>query len=179
MSAKNINFDDKKIKKTEFSRNKKVNSIDEVHVNKILVSKTESYGTKNSFKYFIGYNGNDVIRPLCVRLPQLTDYARKFDENPTMSFKVNNMQLLKKYNKVSEKVEKLMRIDFESKLVYVDDDKYMKTEIKIFAGSKITSFHNKKLLIEKAPCQCLLITMLDSVIRANKKVLSLNTFRGM
>ena len=39
---------------------------------------------KNSFKYFIGYNNNDVIRPLCVRLPQMTDYARKFDENATM-----------------------------------------------------------------------------------------------
>ena len=53
-------------------------------VNKILVSKEEPYGTKNSFKYFIGYNDN-VVRPLCVRLPQMTGYARKFDENATMS----------------------------------------------------------------------------------------------
>ena len=35
----------------------------------ILVSKKESYGTKNSLKYFVGYNDNDVIRPLCIRLP--------------------------------------------------------------------------------------------------------------
>ena len=37
------------------------------------------YGTKKAFKYFIGYNDNDVVRPLCVRLPQMTGYASKFD----------------------------------------------------------------------------------------------------
>ena len=50
-------------------------------VNKILVSKEEPYGTKNSFKYFIGYNDNDVIRPLCVKLPQMAGYARKCEFN--------------------------------------------------------------------------------------------------
>ena len=125
MSGKKINFDDKKIIKREFYKNKKVNSIDDIDVNEILVSKKEPYGTKNSFKYFIGYNDNDVIRPLCVRLPRMTGYAKKFDENATMSFKANNKRLLKNYNKIWEKVEKLMKIDFESKLVYGDDDKYI------------------------------------------------------
>ena len=45
--------------------------------NIILVSKEEPYGTKNLFKYFIGYNDNDVIRPLCVKLSQMTGYAKK------------------------------------------------------------------------------------------------------
>ena len=62
-----------------------------------------------------------------------------------------------------------MRIDFESKPVYGDDDKYIKTKIKIYAGSMITNFHNKKMPKEKAPCKCLSIIMLDSVIKANKK----------
>ena len=69
MSGKNINFDDKKIKKSEFYKNKKLNNINDIDVDKILVSKKESYGIKNSFKNFIGYNDNDVIRPLCIRLP--------------------------------------------------------------------------------------------------------------
>ena len=76
---------------------------------------------------------------------------------------------MKNYNKIWEKVEKLMRIDFESKPVYGDDDKYIKTKIKIYAGSMITNFHNKKMPKEKAPCKCLSIIMLDSVIKANKK----------
>ena len=44
-------------------------SIQDIDFNKILVSKEESYGTKNSFKHFIGYKDNDIIRPSCVRLP--------------------------------------------------------------------------------------------------------------
>ena len=99
----------------------------------------------------------------------MTGYARKFDETVTMSVRVNNKQLLKNYNKIWEKIEKLTRIDFESKPVYGDDDKYIKTKIKIYAGSMITNFHNKKMPKEKAPCKCLSIIMLDSVIKANKK----------
>ena len=102
-------------------------------------------------KYLYNDNDNDVIRPICLRLPQMTGYARKFDENVTMSFRVNNKQLLKHYNKIWEKIEKLMRTDFESKFVYGDGDKYIKTKIKIYAGSMITNFHNKKMPKEKAP----------------------------
>ena len=99
----------------------------------------------------------------------MTGYARKFDENATMSFKANNKQLLKNSNKIWEKVEKLLKIDFESKPVYGDDGKYVKTKMKIYAGSMITNFHNKKVPKEKAPCKCLSIIILDSVIKANKK----------
>ena len=131
MSGKNINFNDKKIEKSTFYKDKKINNIEEIDVNNILVSKKESYGNKNSFKYFIGYNDNDNIRPLCIRLPQMTGYVRKFDENATMSFIVKNKQLLKKYTKIWETIEKLMKINFESKPFYGDDDKYIKTKIKI------------------------------------------------
>ena len=99
MSGKNINFDDKKIKKSIFYKNKTINNIEEIDINNILVSKKEPYGNKNSVKYFIGYNDNDIIRPLCIRLPQMTGYARKFDENATMSFIVKGKKLLKSYNK--------------------------------------------------------------------------------
>ena len=69
------------------------------------------------------------------------------------------------------KVEKLMRIDFESKPVYSDDNKYIKTNIKIYAGSMVSDFQNKKIPKEKAPYKCLLIIMLDSVIKVNKNVI--------
>ena len=86
MSGKNISFDDKKIKRSSFYKNKKINNIEDIDVNNILVSKKEPCGNKNSLKYFIGYDNNDIIRPLCIRLPQMTGYARKFNENATMSF---------------------------------------------------------------------------------------------
>ena len=65
-----------------------------------------------------------------------------------------------------------MRIDFESKVVYGDDDKYVKTKIKADAGSMITNFHNKKMSKEKASCKCLSIIMIDSDVNANKKYYS-------
>ena len=96
MSGKNVNFGDKKIKKSDFYKNKKVTNIDDIDANKILVSKEEPYGTKNSFKYFIGYNDNNVIRPLCIKLPQMTGYVRIFEGNTTMSFNISDKQLLNK-----------------------------------------------------------------------------------
>ena len=92
MSTKNINFDDKKIKKSDFYNNKKVFKIDDVNVNKILVSKKELHGLKNALKYFIRCNDNDVIRPLCVRFPQMTGYAKKYNENPTISFRARRFK---------------------------------------------------------------------------------------
>ena len=127
----------KKIEKSTFYKNKTINNIEDIDVNNILVSKKEPYGNKNSVKYFIGYNDNDIIRPLCIRLPQMTGYARKFDENATMSFIVKNKQLLKKYTKIWETIEGLMKINFESKPVYGDHDKYIKGKIKIYAASII------------------------------------------
>ena len=97
MSGKNINFNDKRI---SFYKCKKIDNIEEIDVNNILVSKKESCGNKNSFKYFIGYIDNDVIRLLCLKLAQMTGYVRKFDENAAMSFTVKNKQRLKKYTKI-------------------------------------------------------------------------------
>ena len=96
MSGKNRNFDNKKIKtKTEINKNK-LFQIDDVDVNKILISKKEPCGTKNSFKYFIGYNNNYVIRPLCATLSQMRGYANKINENATVSVRANDKQFLKK-----------------------------------------------------------------------------------
>ena len=134
-----------KFEKVTFIRTNQMYNIEEIDTNKILVSNKEAYGTKNSFKYFIGYSDNDVIRSLCVKLPQITGYARKFDENATMSFKVNNKQILKNCNKVWKKIEDLLNINFESRPVYGDNDKYIKTIIKIYAGSTITNFHKNKI----------------------------------
>ena len=57
-----------------------------------------------------------------------------------------------------------MKINFESKPVYGDYDKYIKTKIKIYVDSIITNFHNQKMPTEKAPCKCLLIIMIDSLL---------------
>ena len=168
MSGKNINFNEKKIEKSDFYKSKKLFNIDDFDVNKILVSKKEPYSKRKTLKYFIGYIDNDVIRPICLSLSKMTVYTRKFDKNVTVFLRVNDKQLLRNYNKIWEKVENVMKINFEIKPIYGDDgDKYTKTKIKLYADSIITNFH-KKIPKQKAPCKCLSIIMLDCVIKVNK-----------
>ena len=80
----------------------------------MLVSRKESNGKKNSSKCFIGYNDNDVFRPLCIKLPQMIRYVKHFDSNKTMSFKVSDKKPLEKYTKIWERVSSLMNIKFDS-----------------------------------------------------------------
>ena len=56
----------------------------------------------NSFKHFIGYN-NDVIRPLCIKLPQMIGYVNCSKTKKPMSFKISDKQLLKKVRPDMEK----------------------------------------------------------------------------
>ena len=144
MNGKNINFNNKKIRKSDFYKNKKPFHIDDIDVNKILVSRKEPYGKNNSLIYFIGYNDNDVIRPLCLKLSKMTSYINEFNENKNtilISLRVNDEQLFKKYDEIWKKVWKIMRIGFESEPSYGDDDKYIKTKIKKYVDSIITNFH--------------------------------------
>ena len=48
---------------------------------KLTFSKKEKYGKYNSFKYFIGYNDNDVIKPSYLELSQMTGYINKCNEH--------------------------------------------------------------------------------------------------
>ena len=61
--------------------------MDDIDVNKILFSKKEGCGKKNFFKYFIGYDGNDDIRPLCIRLPQMIRHAKYFPKKSILKYR--------------------------------------------------------------------------------------------
>ena len=135
MSVKNINFEGKKIKKSDFYKNRKVFKIDEIDVDKILVSKIELYDPSKLIKYFIEYNDDDDdddddeddddVRPLCIKFPQMIGYVECFYSNKAISFKVTDKKLLKNYTKIWGKVSNLLKIKFDSKPVYGDNDKYL------------------------------------------------------
>ena len=153
----------KKPNKSTFYKNKKLFNIHDLDVNKILVSKRESYGAEKLLKYFIGYNDDDFIRPLCIKLPQMIDYVKHFDSNKTMSLKVCDNKLLKKYNKIWKKISNLMNIEFNSEPVYGDNDKYIKTKTKMYEDRVNTYFQGKKVPKENASYNCISLIALDSV----------------
>ena len=109
-------FRRQKNQKSDFYKNKKIFNINDSDVNKILVSKKKKYGKYNSFKHFIGYNDNDVIKPLYLDLPQMTSYFNKFNGNKnknisknkntvTMSLKIKDKKLFKNFNKIWKKMK--------------------------------------------------------------------------
>ena len=84
MGGKVIDFKDKKINKKDFYNNKKQFKIRDIDINRIFISKPESYGKKNAKKYIIGYN-DDVTRPIRIFLPEMNGYVKCFDDNKTMN----------------------------------------------------------------------------------------------
>ena len=78
MNRNSKNFDNKKIKKNDFyKKDIKIFNIDDIHISNILVFKKEQYGEHNSFKYFIGYNDNDIITPLYLFISQTAGYINE------------------------------------------------------------------------------------------------------
>ena len=96
-------------------------------------------------------------------------YVKCFGSNKTMSFKVIDNKLLKKYTKIWERVSSLMDIEFDSEPVYGDNDKDIKTKIKSYGDKINTNSQDKKIQKENSSYECLSLIMIDSAIRVNKK----------
>ena len=77
-------------------------------------------------------------------------YVRNFDGNRTISFKISDSKLLKRYSQKWERVEKLLNMKFDSEPVYGDDVKYIKIKIKIYGSNVNTNFQGKGVPKEKA-----------------------------
>ena len=71
-------------------------------------------------------------------------YVKHFDSNKTMSLKVNDDKLLKKYTKICQRVSILTKIEFDSEPFYGEKDKCIKTKIKSYGDKLNTSFPGKK-----------------------------------
>ena len=65
------------------------------------------------------------------------------NNNKTVSFKVSDNKLSKMYNKIWEKISNLMNIEFDSEPFYGDNNKYIRTRIKLY-GDKINTNFRKE-----------------------------------
>ena len=97
-----------------------------------------------TLKYFIGYNDNNMKIKTLTYFIGYNDYENKNKNAITMSLKVKEKKRFKNYNKICEKIEKLMKIDLNTKPTYGNDDKYVKTKIKTYEDNITTDFYNEK-----------------------------------
>ena len=98
-------------------------------------------------------------------------YVKWFDYNKAMLFKIGDNNILKKYTKIWERVSDLMNIEFDSEPVYGDNDndKHIKTKLKMYEDKVNANFQDKEVSKENSSDDCLSLIILDSIIRVNKK----------
>ena len=172
MSEKTINFGDKKIDKKDFYNNKNQFNIKDIDINKILISKPESYDKNIKRKYIIGYNDN-AISQLQLLSPKMMGYLNIF-ENGTRktSLFTDNNEFLGRYTTIWGKINDLINKKFDSDPVY--NKKYINTKIRSYNNDNKTNFHdidnkNNKLPEKNKPYKCMSLISLDSIIKINKK----------
>ena len=118
MSEKTLKFDNSEVNKKEFHFSKQGITLNLVNVNQILISDKFKHNDR-SFKYFIGYKDDNIIRPLCIILPQMSGYIKYFDNGgKNMSLMNKNDSVLVKYNEIWNKIKKKLNIKFHSMPVY-------------------------------------------------------------
>ena len=87
----------------------------------------------DGFKYFIGYlHDDDVIKPLCIILPQISGYIKYCDNGgKNMLFKIEDESVYIKYTEIWNKIKGLLNVKFYSQPIY--DDKYVQIKVKAFS----------------------------------------------
>ena len=96
-------------------------------------------------------------------------YVKHFDSNKTMSLKVNDNRLLKRYTKIREKTSILMNMEFDSEPIYGDNDKHKNAKVNSYGDKVNTNFQGKKIPKENASYKCLSLVILDSALIVSKK----------
>ena len=117
MSKKTIKFGDVVINKKEFHASKQAVVLNLIDTDKIVASDKVRH-SDNGSKYFIGYLDDDIIRPLCIILPQMSGYIKYFDDGgKNMTVKIEDDNVFLKYNEMWNKTKKTLNIKFHSQPV--------------------------------------------------------------
>ena len=138
MSEKTLKFDNIRVNKKEFHKSKQPIDLDLVNVDQIVVSDKFKH-SDDGFKYFIGYKEGEIVKPLCIILPQMSGYIKYFENGgKNMYFMIKNDDVLDKYNDIWDKIKGKLNIKFPSMSVYVKI--YMRDKVREFNRVIKTNF---------------------------------------
>ena len=118
MSEKTLKFNNIRLNEKEFHKSKQPIDLKSVNVNQIVVPDKFKH-SGDGIKYFIGYQEDEIVKPLCIIFPEMSGYIKYFENGgKSMSFIVKDDNLLDKYNKIWDKIKNKLNIKFHSKPVY-------------------------------------------------------------
>ena len=127
MNKKTPKFNNIKLNKKEFHKSNKLIDLFSVDLDQIVVSEKFKHNDEG-FKYFIGYQKGDIVKPLCIILPQMNGYIKYFENGgKNMSFMIKDNNVLNKCNKIWNVIKNKIVIKFHSEPIY--DQIYIKLKL--------------------------------------------------
>ena len=140
-----------------------------VNEDQIVVSDKFKH-SYDGFKYFIGYKEDEIVKPLCIILPQITVYIKYFrNGGKNMSFVIEDDDVLNEYNEIWDMIKEKLNVKFHSMPVY--DEKYIKSKVKEFNGVVKTNFLGDEIPKENMHYTCIACITIDSVMRMEKRII--------
>ena len=166
MSEKTLKFNDIRLNKKEFHKSKQSINLKSVNVDQIVVSDRFKHSDKG-FKYFIGYQKDEIVKPLCIILPQMSGYIKYFENGgKNMSFMVKDDNVLDKFNNIWDKIKEKLSIKFHS--MPVCDKTHMKAKVREFDGKIKANFLGDGVPKENMHYACITCIIIDSVMKMDK-----------
>ena len=162
-----LKFNNIKVNKRECYKSKQAIELDSVDTGKIVVSDRFKHN-EEGFKYFIGYQEDEIIKPLCIILPQMNGYIKYFENGgKNMSFLIKNSEVWEKYEDIWNVIKNKLNIKIHSPPIY--ENKYLKVKVREFDGSIKTNFLGNNVPKENTYYTCIACITLDSVLKMGKK----------
>ena len=125
---------------------------------------------KNVFKHFIGYQKDEIVKPLCIILPQMSGYIIYFEiGGKNMSFLVKDNEVWNKYYKIWEVIKDKLGINFYSVPFY--EYKYLKAKVREFDGIIKANFLGNGIAKGNMHYTCIACATIDSALTIDKIII--------
>ena len=169
MSEKTLKFNNIRVNKKEFHKSKQPIDLMSVNVDQIVVSDKFKHNNEG-FKYFIGYQEGEIVKPLCIILPQMSGYIKYFENGgKNMSFLIKDDEVWEKYDKIWDVIKNKLGIKFHSKPIY--DQKYLKAKVREFDGVIKTNFLGNDTPKQNMLYTCIASITKDPIMKIDKKTI--------
>ena len=167
MSEKTLKFNNIRLNKKEFHKSKEPIDLLSVDLDQIVVSHKFKHNDEG-FKYFIGYLKGEIIKPLCIILPQMSGYIKYFENGgKNMSFLIKDDEVWEKYDKIWDVIKNKLSIKFHSLSAY--DKTYLKAKVREFDAKTKTNLLGNEVPKENMHYTCIACMTIDCVIRMDKE----------
>ena len=119
-------------------------------------------------KYFISYQEDEIVTPLCIILPQMSGCIKYFENGgKNMFFLIKYDKVWEKYDEIWDVIKNKQGIKFHGKPIY--EQKYLEAKVREFDGEIKINFLGNYTPKENMHYTCIACITIDSVIRMDKK----------